>query len=84
MESRTLLALQRSCLLALTNESPQPMSAFTGITHKITYRRPTDDTIHKLEWSCPKGWGRTAVREAFYAQFRGAEILSIEEAPCSI
>jgi len=84
MENRIGLNLRRSCFFALTNESPQPMSVFTGITHKITYRRPTDDTIHKLEWSCPKGWGRTAVREAFYAQFPGAEILSIEEAPCSI
>ena len=57
---------------------------FTGITHKITYRRPTDDTIHKLEWTCPKGWNRAAVREAFQIQFPGAEIISITETPCSI
>jgi hypothetical protein len=60
------------------------MSTLTGITHKITYRRLTDDTIHKLEWTCPKGWGRTAVREAFYAQFPAAEIIEITEAPCSL
>jgi len=58
------------------------MSTFIGITHRITYRRPTDGTIHKLEWTCPKGWGRTAVREAFQIQFPGAEIFSIEEVPC--
>jgi hypothetical protein len=56
----------------------------TGITHTITYRRSTDDTIHKLEWSCPNGWGRSAVREAFYAQYAAAEIISIEELPCSL
>jgi hypothetical protein len=60
------------------------MSTFTGITHKITYRRLTDDTIHKLEWNCPRGWSRTAVREAFYAQYAAAEIISIEELPCSL
>ncbi len=60
------------------------MSTFIGITHKITYRRPTDDTIHKLEWTCPKGWSRAAVREAFYAQFPGAEIIEITEASCSL
>ena len=60
------------------------MSTLTGITHKITYRRLTDDTIHKLEWTCPKGWGRTAVREALYAQVPAAEIIEITEAPCSL
>jgi len=47
----------------------------TGITHTITYRRSTDDTIHKLEWTCPK-WTRSAVRDAFYAQYAAAEIIS--------
>jgi hypothetical protein len=84
MENRIGLNLRRSCFFALTNESPQPMSTFTGITHKITYRRPTDDTIHKLEWTCPKGWSLTAVREAFQIRFPGAEIIKITEAPCSI
>ena len=84
MENRILLALQRSCFFALTNESPQPMSVLTGITHKIIYRRPIDDTIHKLEWTCPKGWSLTAVREAFQIRFPGAEIIKIAEAPCSI
>jgi hypothetical protein len=60
------------------------MSTFIGITHKITYRRHIDDSVHKLEWICPKGWTRSAVREAFYAQHRNAEILSIEEVPCSL
>jgi hypothetical protein len=60
------------------------MTPAIGITHKITYRRPIDDTIHKLEWNCPKGWSRSAVREAFQIQFPGAEIISITEAPCSI
>ena len=60
------------------------MSTLTGITHKITYRRLTDDTIHKLEWTCPKGWSRTAVQEVFYAVFPAAEIIKITEAPCSL
>ena len=60
------------------------MSTFIGITHKITYRRLTDDAIHKLEWTCPKGWSLTAVRDAFYAQFPAAEIIEITEAPCSL
>jgi hypothetical protein len=60
------------------------MAAAIGITHKIIYRRPIDDTIHKLEWNCPRGWSRAAVREAFQAQFPGAEIIGITEAPYSI
>jgi hypothetical protein len=60
------------------------MAMSTGITHKIIYRRPIDDTIHKLEWTCPKGWSLTAVREAFYVQFPAAEIIEITEAPCSL
>jgi hypothetical protein len=60
------------------------MAMTTGITHQIIYRRPIDDTMHKLEWTCPRGWNRTAVREAFQVQFPGAEIISITETPCSI
>lgn len=60
------------------------MPTSIGITHKITYRRPNDDTIHELGWTCPKGWSLTSVREAFQIQFPSAEIISIEEVPCSI
>ncbi len=60
------------------------MSTFTGITHTITYRRAIDNATLELEWTCPKGWGASAVRDAFEAQFPGAEIISITDAPCSI
>jgi hypothetical protein len=60
------------------------MSAAIGITHTITYRRAIDNATLKLEWTCPKGWGASAVRDAFEAQYPGAEIISITEDPCSI
>jgi hypothetical protein len=53
----------------------------TGITHLITYRRHYDNGTITLEWTCPKGWSTSAVRDAFQTQFPSAEIISITEVP---
>jgi len=58
------------------------MTTSTGITHLITYRRHHDhETTITLEWTCPKGWSTSAIREAFEIQFPSAEIIKITEVP---
>ena len=42
----------------------------------ITYRR-NNETI-TLEWIAPSSWSQAAIRQAFYCQYSGAEIISIE------
>ena len=42
----------------------------------ITYRK-SNETI-QLPWIVPTGWSEAAIREAFYRQYSGAEIISIE------
>ena len=44
--------------------------------YSITYRK-NNETIN-LEWIVPAGWGMGAIRQAFYCQYSGAEIISIE------
>ena len=45
----------------------------------ITYRKNNEQ--HQLEWivpTKPTNWSEAAIREAFYRQYSGAEIISIE------
>ena len=42
----------------------------------ITYRK-NNETI-TLEWIAPSNWSEAAIRQAFYCQYSGAEIISIE------
>ena len=41
----------------------------------ITYRK-NNETI-TLEWIAPTSWSQAAIRQAFYRQYSGAEIISI-------
>ena len=42
----------------------------------ITYRK-NNETI-QLEWIVPSNFGQAAIRQAFYCQYSGARIISIE------
>ena len=42
----------------------------------ITYRK-NNETI-TLEWIAPSNFGQAAIRQAFYCQYSGAEIISID------
>lgn len=42
----------------------------------ITYRK-NDETI-QLEWIVPSNYSQAAIRQAFYCQYSGAKIVSIE------
>ena len=44
--------------------------------YEITYRKNNEQII--LEWVVPTCWGMGAIRQAFYCQYSGAEIISIE------
>ena len=44
--------------------------------YEITYRK-NDETI-TLEWITPENFSPESIRRAFYAQFPGATIISIE------
>ena len=41
----------------------------------ITYRK-NNETI-TFEWIAPSNWSEAAIRQAFYCQYSGAEIISI-------
>ena len=41
----------------------------------ITYRKNNEQ--HELEWIAPSNWSQAAIRQAFYCQYSGAEIISI-------
>ena len=42
----------------------------------ITYRK--NNEIITLEWIAPSNWSEAAIRQAFYFQHSGAEIISIK------
>ena len=46
------------------------------MAYEITYRK-NDETI-TLEWIAPASWSPESIRRAFYEQFRGATVISIE------
>ena len=41
----------------------------------ITYRKNNEQ--HELEWIAPSNYSQAAIRQAFYCQYSGAEIISI-------
>lgn len=46
------------------------------MAYSITYRK-NNETI-KIEWIAPSNWSEAAICQAFYCQYSGAEIISIE------
>ena len=46
------------------------------MTYLITYRK-NNETI-TLEWIAPSNFSQAAIRQAFYCQYSGAEIISIK------
>jgi len=49
------------------------------MAYEITYIK--DNAHHTHLWIAPENWTTTAIRQAFYAQFAQAEIISLEAVP---
>jgi hypothetical protein len=66
----------RATATAIESASDCPDARNQSMTYIIVYKK-ANETI-QLGWIVPFNWSEAAIREAFYCQYSGAEIVSIK------